>query len=207
VARKVKLRRESGAGVATQWSMSPFSRRAVTIPPDSTSAWIHLAIWECWMGMLISVALGLGLFLILTSPRYIVTVSDLSGCYAPPPVTVPCERIVYRGGMMNLAFVSLCGLMLIGVAVWFLWELWNAVEPRPITDDFLKLLKDSFARDWRNPLTWPWPRLLWAYGFALVGASVTAVVAISMWTTVASAQGAKPPTVRVETSQSFRVSQ
>ena len=99
MARKVKLRRDSGG--VTLPSMSPFSRRPVTIPPDSTSAWIHLAIWECWMGMLISVALGLGLFLILTSPRHIVTVSDLSGCYAPPPVTVPCERIVYRGGMAD----------------------------------------------------------------------------------------------------------
>lgn len=204
MARKVKLRRESGG--ITLPSMLPFNHRPVTIPPDSTSAWIHLAIWECWMGMLISVALGLGLFLILTSPRYIVTVSDLSGCYAPPPVTVPCERIVYRGGMLNVAFVSLCGVMLIGVAIWFLWELWNAVEPKPITDDFLRLLKDSFARDWRNPLKWPWVRMAWAYGFTLVGVMLTAALTATILFIVSRAP-TRPPTVRIDTSQHFTISQ
>ena len=38
-------------------------------------------------------------------------------------------------------------------------------EPKPITDDFLKLLNDSFGRNWRDPRTWPWTRMLWAYGF------------------------------------------
>ncbi len=109
--------------------------------------------------------------------------SDLSNCYAPP-VTVPCERIVYRGGALNVAFTSLFGLMLIGVAAWFLWELWSAVEPKPITDDFLRLLNDSFGRDWRNPLTWPWARVLWAYGFTVVGATVTAGVGMMIWTLV-----------------------
>jgi len=203
VARKVRLREESSIGIRMP-SMSPFTRRPVNIPPDSTSAWIHLAIWECWMGMLISVALGLGLFLILTSPRYIVTVSDLSGCYAPPPVTVPCERIVYRGGMMNLAFVSLCGLMLIGVAVWFLWELWNAVEPRPITDDFLKLLKDSFARDWRKPRTWPWTRMAWAYGFATIGAALVVGLGAVGSTALSSSKAVRPPVIHVETTERFR---
>jgi hypothetical protein len=28
---------------------------------------------------------------------------------------------VYRGGILNAAFTSLCGLMLIGVALWLLW--------------------------------------------------------------------------------------
>jgi len=203
VAREVKLRREGGP--ISLPSMLPFNHRPVTIPPDSTSAWIHLAIWECWMGMLISVALGLGLFLIFPSPRYIVTVSDLSGCYAPPPVTVPCERIVYRGGMLNVAFVSLCGLMLIGVAVWFLWELWNAVEPRPITDDFLRLLKDSFARDWRNPLTWPWVRMAWAYGFTLVGVIVAATITATI-SFIVSRAPTRPPTGRIDTTQHFTIS-
>jgi hypothetical protein len=186
-------------------SLSPFNRHPVTIPPESTSAWTHLAIWECWMGMLISVALGLGLFLILTSPRYIVWVSDLSGCYAPAPVTVPCERIMYRGGMMNVAFVSLCGLMFVGLAVWFLWELWNAVEPKPITDDFLKLLKDSFARDWRNPLTWPWIRMAWAYGFTFVGVMMAAAITATIWLIVSLAP-TRPPTGHVGTSQHFTLS-
>jgi len=187
--------------------MRPWGRRALIIPPSSLQAWIRLAMWEMWMGVLISIVAGVGVALIATSPDRIFTISDLNRCYGPPPVPIPCEQIVYRGGAMNAAFSALSGSLLIGVALWFLWELWSAVEPKPITDDFLRLLRDSFARNWRNPLTWPWPRLLWAYGFALVGASVTAVVAISIWTTVASAQGAKPPTVRVETSQSFRVSQ
>ena len=30
-------------------------RPACEHAPESTSAWIHLAIWECWMGMLIAV--------------------------------------------------------------------------------------------------------------------------------------------------------
>ena len=110
------------------------------------------------MGMLVCVVLGLGVVLIVTSPDRIVAVSDLTNCYAPPPVALPCERIVYRGGVLNAAFTALCGLMLIGVAAWLLWELWSAVEPKPITDDFLRLLNDSFGRDWRNPLKWPWAR-------------------------------------------------
>ena len=64
-----------------------------------------------------------------------------------------------------------CGLLLVGVAAWLLWELWSAVAPKPITDDFLKLLDESFGRDWRRPRTWPWARMMWAYGFTLVGAS------------------------------------
>ena len=58
-----------------------------------------------------------------------------------------------------------CGLLLIAVAAWLVWELWSAAAPKPITDDFLKLLEDSFARDWRKPRTWPWARVGWAYGF------------------------------------------
>ena len=50
-----------------------------------------------------------------------------------------------------------------------MWELWSAVAPKPITDDFLQLLNDSFGRNWRDPRTWPWSRVLWAYGFTFVG--------------------------------------
>jgi hypothetical protein len=138
-------------------------------------------------------------------PKRIIAVSDLTNCYAPPPVTLPCERIVYRGGVLNLAFTSLCGLMLIGVATWFLWELWSAVEPKPITDDFLKLLNDSFGQDWRNPLLWPWARVVWAYGFTVIGASLTAGIAMIIWTLVASSNATKVPTGRIETSQTFTV--
>ena len=157
------------------------------------------------MGMLVCVTLSLGVLLTLTSPDRIVAVSDLTNCYGPPPVALPCERIVYRGGVLNVAFTALCGLMLIGVSAWFLWELWSAVEPKPITDDFLRLLNESFGRDWHNPFTWPWARVLWAYGFTVVGATLTAGVGLMIWTLVASSEPAKAPTVRIDTSESFRL--
>jgi hypothetical protein len=187
--------------------ISPWNRRSLTIPPNSMNAWVRLAVWELWMGMLVCVTLGLGVLLILTSPDRIVAVSDLTNCYGPPPVAVPCERIVYQGGILNAAFNALCGLMLIGLAAWFLWELWSAVEPKPITDDFLKLLNESFGLDWRNPLKWPWARMLWAYGFTLVGAAVTAGASMMIWTLVSSSDPARPPTIRIDTSQSFRLGQ
>jgi hypothetical protein len=89
--------------------------------------------------------------------------------------------------------------------------LWSAAEPKPITDDFLRLLNDSFGRDWRNPLTWPWARVLWAYGFAALGAALTAAVAIGLWSLIipdnrppVMRPAAKPPVMRIDTSQSFR---
>jgi hypothetical protein len=184
--------------------LSPWRRRALTIPPNSAHAWIRLAVWEIWMGILLCIVLGLGISLIVSSPARIFAVSDLTSCYEPPPVTLPCERILYRGGLLNAAFTTLCGLMLLGVAAWFLWELWNAVEPKPITDDFLRLLNDSFGRDWRKPLTWPWTRLLLAYGFTVVGATIAAAAGMIIWTLVTSA---KVPTQRIETSQTFRLGQ
>ena len=187
--------------------ISPWKPRSLTIPPNSRNAWLHLAIWELWMGVLVCVTGGLGVWLIASAPARIVAVSDLSACYAPPPVTLPCERLVYRGGALDAAFTVLCGLMLLGVAVWLLWELWNAVEPKPITDDFLRLLNDSFGRDWRNPLKWPWARMLWAYGFTIVGATLTAGIGMAIWTLVASSQAAKLPSIQIETSQSFRLGQ
>jgi hypothetical protein len=189
--------------VARGSDISPWRRRALTIPPDSAQAWMRLAAWEIWMGMLVCVILGFGISLIDTAPNRIVSFSDLTNCYAAPPVTLPCERIIYRGGVLNVAFTSLCGLLLVGVAVWFLWELWSAVEPKPITDDFLKLLNDSFGRDWRNPFTWPWSRVVWAYGFTAVGATLAMGIGVIIWTLVVSAQSARTPTIRVDTSQTF----
>jgi len=192
------------AGV-TLPDMRPWGRRPLTIPPHSTSAWVQLAVYEIWIGTLVCVFLGLGVSLITSSPHHIVTVSDLSNCYGPPPVALPCERIVYRGGALDAAFTALCGLMLIGVAAWFLVELWTAVEPRPITDDFLRLLNDSFGSNWRNPLKWPWARMLWAYGFTIVGAMLTIAVGMTISTFLASAP--RTPTAKIETSQSYRLGQ
>ena len=185
--------------------ISPWRRHALTIPPNSVDAWLRLAVWEIWMGMLLCLILALGVSLIASSPERIFTVTDFRSCYGPPPVMLPCEHIVYRGGLLNAAFTTLCGLMLIGLAAWFLWELWSAVEPKPITDDFLRLLNDSFGRDWRNPLTWPWARVLWAYGFTAVGATMTAAVGMVIWTLVTSSSEA--PTIRIDTSQTFRLGQ
>jgi len=182
--------------------MSPWKRQTLTIPPDSWRAWITLAAWEFWIGMLMSVALGLGVRLIVAAPDNVITVFDFTNCYAAPPIAHPCERIAYRTGELSMALNVWCGVLLIAVAAWLLWELWNAVAPRPITDDFLKLLDDSFGRDWRRPRTWPWARLLWAYGFTLVGA--TAAFGIGLLVSSAIASSAKAPTARVETSQSFR---
>jgi hypothetical protein len=183
--------------------MRPWGRRPLVIPPRSAQAWLHLAAWEIWMGILISIVAGVGVALIATSPDRIFTISDLNRCYGPPPIPVPCDRIVYRGGALNAAFSALCGSLLIGVACWLMWELWSAVEPKPITDDFLKLLNDSFGRDWRNPFTWPWARVFWAYGFTSIGAALTAVVILTVSMFMAPSTKALSP--RVETSQTFRV--
>ena len=44
---------------------------------------------------------------------------------------------------------------------------------------------------------------MWAYGFTLVGAVLTAGLGVAIWTLIAAAHPAKVPTARVETSQSF----
>jgi hypothetical protein len=185
--------------------MRPWGRAALTIPPDSRAAWVQLAVWELWMGGLVAIAGGFGAVFIALARTRIVTRIDLDACYAPPPVAIPCDRVVYVGGALDAAFTALCGVMMLGVALWFLWELWLAVEPKPITDDFLRLLNDSFGRDWRNPLKWPWARMLYAYGFTMAGALVAAALAVSVWTAVASSVTVKPKQPRVNTSQGFRL--
>jgi hypothetical protein len=100
-----------------------------------------------------------------------------------------------------------CGLLLVSVGIWLLWELWSAVAPKPITDDFLKLLDDSFGRDWRNPRRWPWARMMWAYGFTFVGVTSAVAIGLLVSAVLSASMPAKPPIVRVETSQSFRVNQ
>ena len=156
------------------------------------------------MGVLVSVVVGFGMQLIASAPHSIVTVFDFTNCYAAPPVALPCERVAYRAGTLNAALNAWCGLLLMAVAAWLVWDLWSAAAPKPVTDDFLKLLEDSFARDWRRPRTWPWTRVAWAYGFALVG--VTAGVSMSLLiSALFTTSPARAPTVLVETSQQFRV--
>ena len=76
--------------------MGPWNRRPLTIPPDSPRAWVTLAVWEVWMGVLACMALGFGTKLILSAPQRVVTIYDLTNCYLTP-VVLPCERIAYRG--------------------------------------------------------------------------------------------------------------
>lgn len=131
--------------------MSPWKRRSLTIPPDSFAAWARLAVWELWMGVLIAAAYAFGAELILARSR---------------------------GGPLSVLFNTWCGLILIAGGCWLLWELWVAVAPKPITDEFLKLLDDSFGRNWRDPRRWPWWRLAWAYGVATVGALLFLVIGL-----------------------------
>ena len=187
--------------------VSPWKPRGLVFPPDSVLSWTRFAVWQLVMGMLLCVILGFGMALIVTAPDRLFTVWNFTDCYQPAPVELPCARIAYRGGSLGAVFSGLCGVMLIGAAAWLLSELWSAVEPKPITDEFLRLLDASFGRSWRNPLTWPWARVLWAYGLTAVGATLTAGVGVAIWTLVASSQVATAPPAQVETSQSFRLDQ
>jgi len=184
--------------------MSPWKRQPLTIPPDSWRAWMRLATWEIWMGALLYAALSVGTRLIVTAPGSIVTVFDFTQCYAAPPIAQPCERIAYRAGLLSVIMTAWCGVLLITVAAWLLWELWTAVAPKPITDDFLKLLDDSFGHDWRRPRTWPWARMVWAYGFTLAGATSALGIGLLVSAAISSSRPARAPTVHVETSQHFR---
>ena len=162
-------------------------------------------MWELWMGMLLCAFVAFGALLITTARDRIVIGVDLSHCYATT-VVLPCERLIYKTGGLNAAFSVLCGVLLLIGAAWLLWELWSTAEPRPITDDFLKLLNDSFGRSWRNPRTWPWKRLMWAYGFTFVGVILTSGVAVVLSMLLSSWQPSRAPAPNVETSQRYRVS-
>jgi hypothetical protein len=182
--------------------LGPWKRQPLAVPPDSLRAWVTFAAWELWIGVLVTVALVFGTRLIVTAPSNIVTVFDFTKCYVAAPVVQPCERVAYKAGQMTVVLNLWCAVLLIAVAVWLLWELWSAVAPKPVTDDFLKLLDDSFARDWRAPRTWPWARVAWAYGFTLAGAALALCIGLLVSSAISSSRLA--PTAHVETSQRFR---
>ena len=186
--------------------ISPWRRRGLRIPPDSFRAWVRLGTWEFGMGVLVYAVAGVGTQLVASAPRSIVTKYDFTYCYAAPPVPLPCERVAYRVGTLNALFNVWCGLLLIAVAAWLVWDLWSAAAPKTITDDFLKLLEDSFARDWRKPRTWPWTRVAWAYGFALAG--VMSGMAMSLLiSALSTSPPVRAPTGLIATSEQFRVIQ
>jgi len=194
--------------MAAPWlvpEMSTWNRRGLTIPPDSWRAWLRLAVWEFWMGMIIGGAVAFGIEQIVTAPDRIVTVDGFNNCTAER-VGQPCQHFVYRVGGLNALFSVMVGVLLLTVAAWLIWELWMAVKPRPIADDFLKLLHDSFAGDWRNPWTWPWTRLAWAYGFSSLGAASVATVAFVLWS-VAFASHTRPARPNVHAAPSVKVQQ
>jgi len=193
---------------------TPWNRRPLTIPPDSRQAWLRLAVWQLWMGVLLGGIIGFGAMLIVTAPNRLIVVQDYGNCYAPNAVLHPCVRgesgavsqgVVYRTGALYALFSGLAGSLMFVLAAWFLWELWTAAAPKPITDDFLKLLHDSFARNWRDPRTWPWSRLAWAYGFTSLGAAMSAGAVVLLWSLLEPSQRARPPAAHVGTSQVFRV--
>jgi hypothetical protein len=193
--------------------LTPWNRRQQAIPPDTPQAWARLAIWQLWMGALLCAIVGFGTMLVVTAPDRLIVVQDYGNCFAPSPTVHPCRRdaagtvsqgVVYRTGALYALFSVLAGVLMFVLAAWLLWELWIAAAPKPITDDFLKLLHDSFSRSWRDPRTWPWSRLGWAFGFTSLGAALTAGAAALVWALLPPSQGSRPPTVRVETSQTFR---
>ena len=184
--------------------MSPWRSRSLSIPPESRGAWLSLAVWEFWKGLLVCGAASLGVQLIATARGGIITVFDFTNCYAAPPIAQPCERVAYRTGVLNAAMNYWCGALLILVALWLLWELWTATAPKPITDEFLKLLDDSFGRDWRRPRTWPWTRIAFAYGFTLVGIASGLAIGLLASNILSSPRFARIPAAHVDTSQRFR---
>jgi hypothetical protein len=113
---------------------------------------------------------------------------------------------VYRTGAMNAAFSALFGMVAMIVGGWGLYELWGAVAPKPITDDFLKMLNDSFARNWRDPRTWPWSRLFYAYGFTLIGVTIAIVAALGVSRVMSDLRPLRPPIMKIDTSETFRSS-
>jgi hypothetical protein len=196
--------------------MTPWNRRPLAIPPDSRQGWLRLAVWQLWMGAVLCGIIGFGSLLIVTAPNRLITVYVDGNCHAPSPpspVVRPCEPaesgavsdVTIRTGGLYAVFSVLAGVLMFVLATWFLWELWSAAAPKPITDDFLKLLHDSFARNWRDPRTWPWSRLAWAYGFTTLGAVATAGAAVLFWSLLEPSVRAKPPVASVGTSQVFRL--
>ena len=201
MARRVTERR---VGQRPLGDNAPWRRRSLSIPPVTWQDWMHLALWELWMGMLICGFIAVGASMIVTAPDRIITAEDLSGCYANPPLQRPCERIIYRTGAMNAAFSGLFGMMSMVIGAWLLWELWSATAPKPITDDFLKLLNDSFARNWRDPRTWPWKRVFYSYTFAAIGIALTVAAGLGVSKVMGELRPIKPAVVKIDTSQDFR---
>ena len=97
--------------------MSGWNRHGITIPPNSWRAWLRLAVWEGWMGMVICGAVVFGVQQITTAPQRIVTFNDFTTCTAAAQAAGPCEK-VYRTGGLNALFSVMIGVLLFTVAAW-----------------------------------------------------------------------------------------
>ena len=181
-------------------------KRTIIIPPETRDEWVRLVTWELWMGFILFLLVAIGTRLVVTAPERVVLLHDVSQCYAAPPVPVPCERTLYRG-LLNVVFSAFSGFMMLAVAAWMVWSLWNVAEPAPISDDFLRLLNDSFGFDWRNPRTWPWSRVAWAYGFTTIGIAIGIAATIGVSSALMSLPSSRRPAPEAEPLQIFRVGQ
>ena len=92
----------------------------LTIPPDSWRAWVRLAVWEFWMGMLVCGAVLFGVGQISSAPDYIVMVDGFNNCTAER-LGQPCQHFVYRMGGLNALFSIMTGVLGLTVAAWLLW--------------------------------------------------------------------------------------
>ena len=153
-------------------------KRAIVVPPETRDEWVRLVTWQLWMGLILFFLVASGITLIASSS----------------------ERLV----PLSAAFSALAGVTMLIGAAWVLWLLWDAAEPAPIADDFLRLLKDSFRRDWRDPRAWPWSRLRWAYGFTAIGVTIGLIVTMALSAAMRSLPSSRPPAAQSEPVKIFR---
>ena len=73
------------------------------------SAWLRLAVWEIWMGMLLCLVLGFGVRLIVTSPDHIIAFSDLSTATRRLLSPFRANGSCIEAAMLNAAFTALFG--------------------------------------------------------------------------------------------------
>ena len=153
-----------------------WQKRTIVVPPETRDEWVRLVTWELWMGLNLFFFVAIGITLLTISP----------------------DR-----GVLIVAFSVAGGVMLLALAVWVLWSLWSAAAPAPIADDFLRLLKESFGYDWRDPMTWPWSRFSWAYGFTTLGVTIGLLLTMALSASMRSLPSPRTPATQVETLQVF----
>ena len=165
-------------------TLKPYERqpwwrmRTIIVPPETRDEWVRLVAWELWMGLSLFFLMAVGIELLATPPD---------------------------GGWLTDAFAIVLGVVMLTAAARVLCSLWIAAEPPPITDDFLSLLHESFGRNWRDPKTWPWSRVRWAYGFTTVGVAIGLLLTIALSEAIRSLPSARPRVTQAETVQIFKV--